>query len=399
MTSAWDVLVVGAGPAGATAAALLARQGHEVLVLEKERFPRFRIGESLLPASLPVLARLEIDPDEHAFVYKRGAAFVCEKTGRIQRFAFDDALDGSPRHAWHVDRARFDALLAARAAAWGAVVRHGETVLDAGADEHGAWVRTEHGRERARFLIDASGQARLTARRKQSVEPIHRYGSAAVFTHFEGIGADALAELGPGFDILIVLRDEGWGWVIPLPDARLSVGLVARRNVNAEMLERELLAGKLLRRLTHGARRLETRLASNFSYTNSAPHGPRHAAVGDAACFLDPVFSSGVTLALRGAAGVVDALSPALASGSEAASDLLATHALGMERAYRTFGALIDRFYNTRFARHVFLGEPLGVSMRRGVLSVLGGDVWRADNPFQDLLLRSRRGRSMSLAE
>ena len=113
--------------------------------------------------------------------------------------------------------------------------------------------------------------------------------------------------------------------------------------------------------------------------------------IGDAACFLDPVFSSGVTLALRGAEAVADIVGPALANGTEAAPDLLREHDAAMDRAARTFAALIDRFYHTNFAETMFLGDSTDQPLRRGIMSVLAGDVWRTGNPFQDMLLAAKR--------
>lgn len=386
-----EVIVIGAGPAGSTAAALLAQQGHDVLVLEKAEFPRFSIGESLLPACRPVIERLGIEPVADTFVDKRGARFLCEATGRGQTFAFVDALPGCAVNAWHVDRARFDLLLRDRARALGAEVRHGETVVDAGVDGDHVVVRTRSGSERGRYLIDASGQSRLLARRADAVEAYECFGSTAVYTHYQGLGQAAIDELGPDFDIRILMRADGWGWVIPLPDRRLSVGLVSKHKATPAGLDAGLLQGPLVRRLTVGAERLQTRVVADFSYRNAAPCGARFAAIGDAACFLDPVFSSGVTLALRGAASLADALSPALRAGGEDRPELLAAHSQAMDRAYATFAGLIERFYNSHFAESMFLGDTMGMQLRHGVMSVLAGDVWRTGNPFQDSLLAARR--------
>ncbi|MGC6488992.1 MAG: NAD(P)/FAD-dependent oxidoreductase [Planctomycetota bacterium] len=385
-----DVLVVGAGPGGATSAALLAEQGFSVLVLEKDPFPRERIGESLLPGLMPVLDRLGVGPRDDTYVYKRGARFVCEQSRRQQAFEFRHALPGAAEHAWHVERARFDAQLRDRAVELGADVRHGEAVTDLGVQSDHAWVETRARRFRGRYLIDSSGQSRLLARRRDAVEPYTRFGHCAVYTHFDGA---AVEELGPDFDIRIMLRPEGWGWVIPLPGRRLSVGVVAKQKLTARDLDDGLLAGPLCQRLTAGADRQETRVVGNYSYANKAACGPRFAAAGDAACFLDPVFSSGVTLALRGAADLVDVLGPALRDDREDRADLLDDYAASMQRAYATFAGLVERFYNTRFAESYFLGGDLGEDLRRGVMSVLAGDVWRHDNPFQEMLLSARRRR------
>lgn len=384
----WDVIVVGAGPGGTTAAALLAERGFRTLVLEKEQFPRPKIGESLLPALMGVLERLGIQPRDDTFVYKRGARFVSESTNRQQTFAFADALPGCASHAWHVDRAKFDLQLRDRARELGADVRHGETVVDVGADAEEAWVKTRDGHFTGRYLIDASGQSRLLARRRDAVAPYTEFGHCAVYTHFEDARTDVM---GPDYDIRIMLQPEGWGWIIPLPDNRLSVGIVAKRKIDKEFLDTTLLAGPTCQELTQGATRLATQVTGNYSYNNTAPSGVRYATAGDAACFLDPVFSSGVTLALRGAADLVDLLAPALRENREADAALLDQYHADMGRAYGTFAGLVERFYNTHFAESYFLGTDLGSDLRRGVMSVLAGDVWRHDNTFQDMLLNSRR--------
>lgn len=387
----WDTVVIGAGPAGSTTAALLAAGGFDVLLLDKDEFPRFRIGESLLPSGLPVLDKLGIKPTDDTFQFKRGAEFVCEATRRTASFDFAQALAGPPRHAWHVERASFDAMLRDKAGESGAVVRHGVSATDVQADEEGASVDTTHGKERARFVVDATGQERLIGRRRRAVKPYGRFGKAAVYAHFSGMSDEAVETIGPGNDIRIMMVDGGWLWVIPLPGRRLSVGLVTqRRGMTVDDFQKQVATSPLLRCLTDGTEATKPQIVSNFSYHNDAHHGTRYACVGDAACFLDPVFSSGVSLALIGACSLVERLGPALDKGTEGAAEFYAPLSHRMQQGYRAFALLIHRFYNTRLVDNVVLDAPPDGVLRASITSMLAGDVWGKDNSFKDMLLRSR---------
>jgi flavin-dependent dehydrogenase len=391
MSARWDVIVAGAGPGGSASAAFLAREGHRVLVLEKEHFPRFHIGESLLPASTPILRELGVEPDEATFLFKRGAQFVCERTGRLQAFSFEEAMPGPPRSAYQVERAGFDAALAERARAHGADLRHGVRVRSVEIDDDEVRVETSEGTERARFFIDATGQDRFLARKQRSVRPYRHFGRAAVFTHFEELTEEGWALVGEGNDIRIMMVDDGWAWVIPLTGKRLSVGLVMRKQgITKEMLDEYLASSKLISAMTAGARRRETRLLGNYSFKNAMPSGKRYACVGDSSCFIDPVFSSGVTLALTSAKETVARLSPALARGDEADPELMKPIHEATAQGYETFAALVHRFYNTKIVDNLIFGAPADGELRPSVVSVLGGDVFREDNPFRDMLLNSR---------
>lgn len=387
----WDVVIAGAGPGGSTTAALLAGAGCRVLVLEKSEFPRFHVGESLLPVGLSVHARLGIEPDPQSHFFKRGAEFVCEATDRTAQFDFADTLPGPARHAWHVDRALFDTRLRDCAVDRGATVRHGVGVRDFTAHADGVEVETSAGVERARYFIDATGQSRLVARRQRAVVPYREFGRAAAFAHFTGLAPGAWDEIGPG-DIRIMWVDDGWAWVIPLPGDRLSIGRVSRHGgMGPAGLRAYVDNSPMLSRWTAGAERGPTHVVSNFSYRNDAAYGARYACVGDAACFLDPVFSSGVALAMTGAERTADRLLPALAAGGEGDPALMAPVDAHMKRGYAIFAALIDRFYNTRFVDNMIFGVPLDGAFKPGVISVLAGDVWRSDNRFADMLQRARR--------
>ena len=386
-----DVVIVGAGPAGSTAANLLAQAGVDALVLEKDPFPRFHIGESLLPIDLPIFGRLGATMDTGRWQFKQGAEFIDERTDEFAFFSFADGLPGTPSHAWQVERAEFDHMLARLAEQKGAKITYGErvTAIDALADR--VRVTTDRGAHEARYLLDATGQDAMIAKRDRTVAPLHELGRAAVFCHFHGLSPEVSAELSRQGNIKVVIVEDGWHWLIPLTGGRLSCGLVKwRGKIDDEAFEAALAASPLIQRLTAGATRTPTRTIRNWSYKNTRPSGPRWACIGDACAFLDPVFSSGVSLAMLGAERTADALVPALAAGREGDPDLLAPVHAKMQIAYDSFEQLIRRFYHTRLVSHLFFAARPDPMLRKGLISMLAGDVWRSDNPFQDMLRSSR---------
>jgi flavin-dependent dehydrogenase len=394
-----DVIVIGGGPAGSCAANLLGQAGIDVVVLERERFPRFHIGESLLPVELSILARLGIDLDEGPFLRKHGAIFIDERSGRETRFSFDEGLPGTPPHAHQVERDKFDHMLLLAAQQAGAKVRERVEVtgFELGEDQVAVEIHDldadVSGKLQARYLVDASGQQALLARTGKTVEPYREFGRAAVFRHFRGLAPAIVTELHERGDIVIKLVADGWMWLIPLASGDLSVGLVkAKGKVEAAALAQEIEASPLIQRLTVGATASEPQLIGNYSYRNTRPYGPRFACIGDASAFLDPVFSSGVSLALAGGERLADILAPALAEGREHEPDLMAPLGAHMNTAYEAFGRFIQRFYNTKLIDNVLLAEQhTSQVFRSGVISVLAADVWRTDNPFQNMLMSARR--------
>ena len=207
-----------------------------------------------------------------------------------------------------------------------------------------------------------------------------------------GSVATIVKELEAIGNIHIFMVDDGWAWLIPQPGGRVSVGRVsARRGVRASDLDEAIGASPRIRRATEAAERLQSHLCGNYSYRNRSPYGVRHACVGDAAGFLDPCFSSGVAFAMLGAEWLVDALVPALAAGAEADPDLAAGASRAMDRGYRTMGALIERFYHAGLVDRLFFYDTPTPELRQGLISLLAGDLWRDDNPFERLLVSSRR--------
>jgi flavin-dependent dehydrogenase len=389
-----DVIIVGAGPGGATAGTFLARQGHSVLLVDKEDFPRFHIGESLLPIDLALFDKLGLDMS--GFLYKGGAEFFDERTGDQATYLFEDGLPGCPGYAYQVERAKFDQAVLDAALKSGAKfvqTRVSQIVPDA----DGVNVETASaGVLRARYVIDATGQDALLAHREKSMRRIEDFGLAAVFRHFDGLSDQVWEELssaGKG-NIRILIIEDGWVWCIPLAGKRLSVGVVSRkRGISNELFEETYASSPMLQRLTAGCSKSELRIIRNFSYRNTKTRGARWACLGDAALFLDPVFSSGVSLAMLGGEKFAQVLGAALREGREADPELTRPVSEHMAVAYTAFGSLVGAFYQTKIVEHIFFAKHPQESIRRGLITTLAGDVWRDDNEFQKMLLSSKRRR------
>ncbi|MFO0635070.1 MAG: NAD(P)/FAD-dependent oxidoreductase [Nannocystaceae bacterium] len=413
----YDVAVVGGGPAGACMAACLARASVRVVVVERERFPRFHIGESLLPSCLPPLQRMGVALDGGEHVLKRGAAFFDERTGEHNYFGFDEALPGLPEFAYQVDRAVFDRALLDAARRAGAAVHEGTSVLDHHIDDGGVTLTLaptpagpgpdeclrgasrpapERGAAtslRARYLVDASGRRGVSSRGGRELRSIAGLGRVASFLHYAELGDAAWAELLERGEVRVLRIDDGWIWLIPLFDRRLSVGVVSRRQrLPDDELHATLAASPMLTRLTQGASVTGVRHVGEYSYANLAARGPRYVAIGDAAGFLDPVFSSGVAIALMSAERAAQTLLPVLHDPQALADpDLMAPLSEATAVAYRSFHTIAHRFYNGRLIDNLLLASAPDQRMRAGLVSLLAGDVWRDDNRFQSAVLSATR--------
>ncbi len=358
--------------------------------MEKEHFPRFHVGESLLPAESPLFEKLDFDVRGLPGLYKQGADFIDERSDKFGRFSFAEALDNTYPHAWQVERAPFDHALLGKARAFGAEVREGCAVrcVDLGDDQ--VTVHTAEGTHHGRFLVDATGRDRLLSKQHHSFERVDGLGLAAVFGHYENLGDSARQELEETGNIIVLMLEQGWAWLIPLVGARLSVGFVSHQRgvVSKEWFEEQVAASPLLMRLTEGASRSDLSLTGDYSYRNTRPLGTRFCCIGDAGGFLDPVFSSGIALAMAAADKLAELLGPALHAGTEGSPALLAPLETHMDHAYTVFDAVLRSFYHTRLVDNLFFYDDPDPRLRAGLISILAGDVWRDDNPFQQMLLR-----------
>jgi flavin-dependent dehydrogenase len=393
-----DVVVIGGGPAGSTAAALLARRGYQVIALEKAHHPRFHIGESLLPMNLPIFERLGVlDQVRTMGVFKPGADFEAENERGYNTYLFSRAIGKSPPHAYQVWRQDFDKMLYEHARGCGADAREGHEVVKVdqrGPRETHLDVNTDEGRSysiQTRYLVDASGRDAFVSTKKKLRRKNMEHQSAAIFGHFRGAERRAGEDAG---NISIYCFEHGWIWMIPLPDGVMSVGAVCRpdylkqrKGSTRDFLFDTLKRSRALwRRMEHAALvDDEVRVTGNYSYDSTRMGGPGWVLVGDAFAFLDPVFSSGVYLAMSGAeqaAAVVDAALREPAREAALLRKLEKRQRAGMAR----FSFFIYRF-NGPVMQQMFRQPRNTWQLEQGVISMLAGDLFDSPKVLRRLKL------------
>lgn len=383
MSDRYDALVIGGGPAGATAALALRREGLSALVVDRAVFPHFHVGESFLPRNMRLLRELGLEERLAALpqVAKFGAEFGMGDGSETTSIVFDQGLAPGETGAFNIERAPFDAMLLEAAREAGVEVVEGVAVRSVLrlADGDVALALDDGRTVGGRWLIDASGQATVVGRHLGTRRVLPKPRNVAYFGHFSGVWRKPGIE---GGFIVVVMCDEGWFWLIPIDEERTSIGLVmdadAARATGVpanQMLAWAIRRTPLLAERTAGAVFPPANgVAADFSYRCEPYAGPGYFLVGDAATFVDPIFSTGVCLGMMSAVEAARGIA-ALLRGTARPEAVRRRYVRFVRGSSEPFFRMVRHYYDPAF-RDLFLDGRGPLAVHRAVISVLAGHVF-----------------------
>lgn len=405
--TSFDAIIIGCGPGGSSAATFLSRAGKRVLVLEKEVFPRFHIGESLLPCNHTIFREMGVLPklQEAGFLRKFAARFELGNDSVGTRFVFREGRFNREPEAIHVERALFDHVLLKHARDSGADVREGWTVQKFTSEAEGISVEARSPDNqihefRASFIIDASGRGNITGN-QEGLRVIHpRHRKLAVFGHFANVDLPPIAER---TETIIVRLENKWFWIIPLSAEKTSVGLVIDKDEFArsdgapeQIFQQWVNSNAAVRKRMVNARLVNNiQTTSDFSYYNRRLVGNRLLRVGDAAGFMDPIFSAGVFLAMWSGKLAAETVLETLKRGGNG-DHLFASYEKRVRRGLTFYWRVVENYYTTPFME-LFLQPRDHYDLPSAVIAVLAGEVeggwalrWRVEYFFLLVKIQSR---------
>ena len=382
-----EVLILGAGPGGSFAGSFLAKKGVDVAMIEREEYPRFHIGESLLPASMPLFKEIGFYETlaSGKYIQKYGARFIDYRNEDEVYFGFNDGLNPDIPMAFEVERSVFDKDLLNHAVKSGTILYQPERILEVDLRGDLVQVRTDREQYEAKYVIDVSGRDSILGK-KMNIRQVNKdLNNVAVFAHFEGVHRYNGRDEG---DITIgLLPDRSWTWIIPFKGKVTSVGVVASSNLFdtqkklEDYLEETLAKSERVRRMMQNSKRTsEIRTIGNYSHTCEKFFGDRWILSGDAAMFLDPIFSSGVHMSISSSRLAAEKILKALPLQRKLTDeDLGPTYEAHVRKGAARFYGLISLFYEGHFVEQ--MKKTLQrENMRKGFTSAVAGDVWNEDN-------------------
>lgn len=385
----YDLIVVGGGPAGIATALYVKKQGYRVLVLEEAEYPRFQIGESLLPFTMEVFEDLGFDKvlSSGNYLRKKGALFIDSKLNDSIYFDFSDASKAKRPYAYEVQRAEFDQDFLNFAKEAGVEINQPEAYLDCEVQDDQVVVKTNLAEYRSKFIVDATGGKSLILKKfEKKVKNDLYFNNFSIYAHFEDVSKTNLKDEG---DITIgILHDNAWAWLIPFKDGTTSVGIVAHRDKlqNLENPEKAFTAiiknNAWLDEVMSKTKRInDFRVSSNYSYLCDNFLGERWGSVGDSMSFLDPVFSSGVHVSLMSAKLLSKNINYSLEHPEIKLNspDNIIAYNNEIKKGVKRFNNLLQLFYGGEFLNRVKDLESKELT-RSAMTSAVAGGMWQEDN-------------------